>query len=84
MEINFSRHAKNRMRRFKIEPEKVLETIKNPSILTESIKNRKNAWKKYNDHWLCVTYTLAEAGPIVIITVTSKRKTSGGGDDDEN
>ena len=84
MKINFSRHAKNRIRRLKIEPEEVLETIRNPYIVTDSIKDRKNAWKKYPSLWLRVTYTLADTGSMVVITVTYKKKLPGEGDADEN
>jgi len=72
-EIYFSRHAKNRMRRFKIEKEEVIQVVKAPELLEQSIKGRQNAWRRRNKEYIRVTYK-EEHGRIVIITVTLKEK----------
>jgi hypothetical protein len=51
--------------------------------VTDSIKGRKNAWKKRTGDWLRVTYTVVENVNIVV-TVTVKRKFSKEGDGSEN
>ncbi|MCL6449542.1 MAG: DUF4258 domain-containing protein [Armatimonadetes bacterium] len=84
MKIYFSRHAKNRMRRFKVESEEVVAAIEAPDILVESHKGRKNAWKKRSGGYLRVTFCTEDSRDIVVVTVTVKRKLSGEEDGNEN
>ncbi|HIE12567.1 MAG TPA: DUF4258 domain-containing protein [Desulfotomaculum sp.] len=74
MEIYFSRHAKNRMRRYRIKPEEVLAVIHQPDHEADSIKGRKNAWKKRNSDWLRITFVSDDGGNKTVITVTVKQK----------
>jgi hypothetical protein len=76
MEIYLSRHAKNRIRRYRIELEEVLAAIRKPDHVADSIKGRKNAWKKRNGDWLRITYVSDDGGNKTIITVTVNKKFS--------
>ncbi|WP_423244366.1 DUF4258 domain-containing protein [Desulfofundulus thermobenzoicus] len=73
MKIYFSRHAKNRMHRFKISNTEVITAIENAFLTEESIKKRKNAWSKRNGNYLRVTYSQENLHEIIVITVTLKK-----------
>lgn len=62
------------MRRFEVESVEVLAAIQDPDHVTESIKGRKNAWKKRAGDWLRVTYFQEDNGKTVVVTVSIKRK----------
>ena len=81
MKIYLSRHAKNRMRKFKIEEEEVNRAIEAPDFTIPGIKERQNAWKKKDNRYIRVTY-LKESDKIVVVTVTLKDKPPEG--DSEN
>ncbi|RLE12591.1 hypothetical protein DRI96_04270 [Candidatus Aerophobetes bacterium] len=74
--IYFSRHAKNRMRKFAIKPDVVRKVLEKPDFLEPSIKGRKNFWRKVQDKYYRVT-CLEEGDKIVVITVTPKEKIPG-------
>jgi len=71
--IYLSRHAKNRMRKFRISSNIVRQILKNPDLLEPSIKGRKNIWRKVQDKYYRVT-CFEESNRIVVVTVTPKEK----------
>ncbi len=67
--LRFSRHARNRMRLWKITESDVGAVLDEPEDVTPSYRGRKNAWKPFRGAWLRVTF--AEAGKVtVVVTVT--------------
>ena len=83
MEIYFSRQAKNKMRKFKVDQGEVMKAIQFPDMEQPSIKSRRNAWKKRKHNYIRVTY-LIENGKIIVVTVTLKEKCPGGDASNEN
>ena len=73
MDIYLSRHARNRVKKFRISPQEVRETIDMPDFTEPSEKGRQNAWKKKGNRYIRVTY-LKEEAEIVVITVTLKER----------
>lgn len=73
MEIYFSRHVKRQMKWREITEEEVNETILNPELVEDSIKDRKNAFKHINEKFLKVTFK-TEGSRIIIITAIDRRK----------
>lgn len=71
--IYLSRHAKNRMRKFGINPGIVKKVLEKPDFVESSIKGRKNIWRKLQNKYYRVT-CLEESNKIIIITVTPKEK----------
>lgn len=70
--IYFTRHAKNRMRKFKIDQQTVRDCIKNPKI-QESLENRINMWCPFKGKYIRVSI-VQEGSKTVVITVTLKSK----------
>ena len=58
--ILFSRHAKNRMRKFKLSQIDVENVVLKPDAIEDELKGRKNAWKRYGDRFIKVTYITEE------------------------
>ena len=76
--LDFSRHARNRMRRNRISREVVSRILTQPVAVTPAREGRSHAWGLYpvprtRTEWLTVTFT-EEDGVIVIITVTPRRR----------
>ncbi|MDP2935389.1 MAG: hypothetical protein Q8O86_02745 [Dehalococcoidia bacterium] len=71
--MRISRHGKNQMRFWGITEAEIALALADPDKVTDSIKGRKNAWKKGAGYWLRVTY-LEEKGGFVIVTVTPRRR----------
>jgi hypothetical protein len=71
------------MRKFKIDKDDIIKTIRFPDILQPSVKNRINAWVKKEHRYIRVTY-LKEDGRIIVVTVTLKEKGPGGDISNEN
>ncbi len=69
--IYFTRHAKNRFRKFKFDKESVRSCIENP-WKREYLKNRINLWCPFDEKYIRVT--IVEEDRIVVITVTIKTK----------
>ncbi len=67
--LRFSRHARNRMRLWKIAEADVRMALEKPEDVTPSYRGRKNAWKQFGKSWLRVTYA-EEAKATVVVTVT--------------
>ncbi|TLD40157.1 MAG: hypothetical protein JETT_3582 [Candidatus Jettenia ecosi] len=56
MKLNFSRHAKRRMKWRGISEEDVYFIVNNPDKIEESIKGRTNAYKSLGKRYIKVTY----------------------------
>lgn len=75
--FQFRRHAKNRLRWLRTEPEAVteddvIETLRHPDVVTPTIEGRSNAWRYLGPRWLRVTH-IVEGDVTVIISVMVKR-----------
>jgi hypothetical protein len=44
------------MRRFKIEKEEAIQAVRSPELVEQSIKGRRNAWKRHHKGYIRVTY----------------------------
>lgn len=73
MEIYLSRHARRQMKWRKISEEEIKDTTLHPEKIEDSIKDRKNAFKRVGQKWLKVTF-VKENDKITIITVIDKNK----------
>ena len=73
MEIYLSRHARRQMKWRKISEEEIKDTVLHPEEIEDSIKGRKNAFKRVGQKWLKVTF-VKENDKITIITVIDKNK----------
>jgi hypothetical protein len=70
--IRFTRHARNRLRLWKLSEADVTEVLRRPDRTTPtSHPGRTNAWKRVGDRWLRVTFTV-EGETTVVITVTPR------------
>ena len=78
MEVYLSRHARNRMRKFRISPEEASQAIEAAECIEPTEKGRQNAWKKKDDKYIRVTY-LGEEERSVVVTVTLKDRLPRGG-----
>lgn len=72
MDVILSRHAKNRMRLWELDPTDVLAALAAPDRVTPSRGGRHHAWQYSRARWLRVTYA-DEGGTRVVITVTVRR-----------
>ena len=78
--LRFTRHARNRMRRYAVTAEDVETVLLQPLLLMSTEKGRTNAWcsptealREGGYAWLRVTF-IEEAGRTVVITVTPRRR----------
>jgi hypothetical protein len=67
MKIKFSRHARRQMKWRKVAESEVEEAIRNADKLEDTVKGRKNAFKKVGGRLLKVTY-LPGIDELTIIT----------------
>ena len=65
----FSRHARNRMRRVRLTEAEVIAALAKPDEVRPSYKDRQNAWKRRGGQWLRVTHVIEKA-TTVVVTVT--------------
>ena len=71
--IQYTRHAKNRMRMRNISDVEITAAIGEPDFNESSVDGRVNVWKRSADKFLRVTYKDV-ADRIVIITAVKKKK----------
>lgn len=71
--VRFTRHARNRMRKEEVGREVVEVCIRSPESITESIKGRRNYWRRHEEGYLRVTIADEEARAVVV-TVTVRRR----------
>jgi hypothetical protein len=71
MGIKFSRHARRQMKWRKIPEKDVREAINNPEKLEDTVKGRKNAFRRIEGRLLKVSY-LPENSEIIVITAIVK------------
>lgn len=71
--IQYTRHAKNRMRWREIAESEIALAIHNPYFVEPSAEKRLNAWKKTFEKYLRVTYR-EETDKILVITAVKKQK----------
>jgi hypothetical protein len=71
--ISYTRHAKNRMRWHKIHEFEVELAINSPDFEESSSGKRFNAWKKFPDKYLRVTYVDSN-GELLVLTAVKKKK----------
>jgi hypothetical protein len=67
------RHARNKIRRWRIPLEDIEQSIMHPDATRPSIGDRVNYWRRLRNAWLRVT-TVEEPGRIVVVTVTPKKR----------
>jgi len=73
MKRYLSRHAKNRMRKFRVDQDEIRQVLEKPDSVESSIKGRKSAWKKIGNRCFRVIY-VEETLRLIVITVTLKDK----------
>ena len=73
MEIIFSRHAKRQIKWRKITEEEVKHTLSDYDKIEDSIKGRKNAFKKIGTRLIKVTFK-EENNRIIVITALVREK----------
>ena len=71
--LQYTRHAKNRMRMRNISDIEICTAIGEPDFTESSVDGRINVWKRIADKFLRVTYK-DEAARIVVITAVKKKK----------
>jgi hypothetical protein len=71
--IILTRHARNRLRLWKLTEVDVSETLAAPDEVTSSHHGRRNAWKNLEGRWLRVTF-IQEDDTITVITATIRRR----------
>lgn len=72
MEVEFTRHAKNRMRWRKISAESVKETMKSPEKVERLPDGKLNYIRRHGDHMLYVTVAKEMDKTVVITTIWKK------------
>jgi hypothetical protein len=70
--VHFIRHARNRLRRLKLDQHTVIGWLVAPEVVTPSDAGRLNAWKHTERGWFRITYQQESQG-LVVITVTHRR-----------
>jgi len=81
VDVSFTRHARNRMRLYKIAEADVQAALAQPEHVTEGEFDARHAWRQTAaERWLRVTFAV-EATRTVVITVTPKRRFPGAGDE---
>lgn len=71
--IQYSRHAKNRMRMHGISESEIEDAISDADFTEPSVEGRINVWKKSADKFIRVTCK-DEPARIMIITAVKKKK----------
>ena len=71
--IVFTRHAKNRMRRDKVDQADAEDCVYNPDFERQQDAGKVEAWKSYRGGYLKIVYRM-EGGERVVITVIVKKK----------
>jgi hypothetical protein len=74
--IRFTRHARNRMRLWRLTEAVVTEALRQPDQVTPSSQGQRHAWKQHAAGWLRVTYS-QEDQTLMVITVTVRRRGPG-------
>lgn len=74
--LRYTRHARNRMRWYRITEPAVERCVGSPEWVEQSVAGRVNAWREANDKFLRVTYR-EEVAAIVIIPAVLKRRPPG-------
>jgi hypothetical protein len=71
--VFLTRHARNKVRRWNVEPDDIEATLDHPEYQEPTIENRVNYWRAWRGMWLRVT---AKDTPqqIVVISITPRRK----------
>lgn len=77
MEVYLSRHARNRMRKFRVSAAEVRLVLEQPEMREAGDRGRQNAWRNKGDRYIRVTYVEEEARTVVV-TVTLKDRLPGG------
>jgi hypothetical protein len=70
--LRFSRHALERMRRWRLSPDDVNATVCAPDHVSPPRRGRVHASRRRRGHWLRVTYAERE-DRAAIVTVTLRR-----------
>ena len=76
--IQYTRHARNRMRRYKVTEAQVVAILAHPLAVTPSRDQKQNAWgrlwvERTQTEWVSVSFVV-EHGDTVVITVTPRRR----------
>ena len=71
--IQYSRHAKNRMRMHNISESEIADAVVQADFTEPSVEGRINVWKKSADKFIRVTYK-NEPAKIMVITAVKKKK----------
>ena len=74
MEVYLTRHARNRMRLYKIMEADVKTTLEAPGEIVSGASGSEHAWRQITkNQWLRVTFKI-EGNRKVVITVTPKNR----------
>ena len=76
--LRYSRHARNRLRLWRLDHDTIAEAIDRSDAVTPSVKGRQNAWKRLDGRWVRVTF-IDEVAEFAVVTVTVRRGGAGGG-----
>lgn len=71
--IRFTRHARNRMRLYRLTEAEVSDALRQPDHATPTSHGEQHAWKQTPRGWLRVTST-QEGQVTLVITVTIRRR----------
>jgi hypothetical protein len=72
--IRFTRHARNRMRLYRLTEADVSDALRQPHHVTPTSRGEQHAWKHVPTGWLRVTYVEEHQTLVVVITVTVRRR----------
>ncbi|MBI4363101.1 MAG: DUF4258 domain-containing protein [Euryarchaeota archaeon] len=74
MEVIFSRHARRRMRRYRVSEEKVRDILTKPQSVVSGHQDRKIAQSSLNHYILRVVYVEEEARRIVVTVYPAEKE----------
>jgi hypothetical protein len=81
--LYFTRHARNKMRWYRVSLEDVKRCIDVPEVKTVGSSGKINCWTKLGKNFLRVTVT-EEGNRLIVITVTIRRKGPRREDNEDN
>ena len=71
--IRFTRHARNRMRLYRVTQAEVTDALRQPDRVTPTSSGEQHAWKQIPRGWLRVTYAQEGQGSLVITVTVGRR-----------
>jgi len=81
--VGFTRHARNRLRFYRLSQDAAVEVLNAPGQVTPRYHGRMNAWKRMPGGWLRITY-IDEGEVRVVVTVTLRPRGPGEVEDEDH